>query len=172
MQRVGHGLCGGFSPPRFWNALSLTCWHEVAPRIEHKGVVYRYSGRAEVPRSLDDRDVGYALADMATTVWPRAHDVGAHRVFASTFDFHGARCARFDCPRAIGDELAPAPGHGSTGLSWSEGPGKGVSARGEAFFDPAWALSRRLRFGAPFSTEYRYNPYLGVGSAAPPMAAR
>ena len=43
------------------------------------------------------------------------------------------------------------------------------SARGSAFFDPALTLSRRLRFPPPFSLDYVWNPYLGVGRfRAPP----
>src|SRR5436190_1806491 len=72
--------------------------------------------------------------------------------------------ARFRCPRGIGRELNPRTGRSSTGMPWEGGGGKGVRSRGDAFFDPAFTLARRLRFAAPFSTEYLYNPYLGVGS--------
>jgi hypothetical protein len=163
-QRTGHGLCGGFSPSAWWNALALECHQDETPHIEQRGVVYRYRGRADVPRSLDDRDVGYALVDFATSVWPHAHEVGPHAVFSSAIDFHGERCSQraFLCPRAIGGLLAAAVGHGTTGLPWEETPGRGVSSLGESFFDPALALSRRLSFAAPFSLDYSWNPYLGV----------
>jgi hypothetical protein len=163
-QRVGHGLCGGFAPTAWWDALALECRHRETPHFAKRGVEYRYRGRADVPRSIDDRDVGYDLVELGTSLWPRAHDAGPHAVFASLISFDGARCGKFVCPRAIGGLLAAAAGHDTTGLPWQEQPGRGATRRGEAFFDPAWVLSRRLTFLGPFSTEYRYNPYLGVGS--------
>jgi hypothetical protein len=51
---------------------------------------------------------------------------------------------------------------------WGQSPGKGVKGLGEAFYDPAFTLSRRLKFAAPYSLSYEYNPYLGVlGAQAP-----
>ncbi len=164
-QRVGHGLCGGLAPTLpFFDSLALRCRHRDTPRIARQGVVYRYKGRAEAPRSLDDRDVGYALVEIGEQVWPRARDAGALRVFATRMDFRGERCTEYDCPRGIGAVLASAVGHGSTGMPWEEGPGKGVSKAGDPFFDPAYTLGRRLRFPAPFAIDYSFNPYLGVGS--------
>ncbi len=163
-QRVGHGLCGGYAPTAWIDALALECNHDEAPHIAKRGVVYRFRGRAGVPRGLDDRDVGYALVEIGESLWKHVHETGPHATFADTTSFRGDRCGRFRCPSGIGGMLAAAAGHGSTGALWIESSGRGVRARGEAFFDPAYTLSRRLRFPAPFSTEYRWNPYLGVGS--------
>jgi hypothetical protein len=161
VQRVGHGICGGFSPPTWFEALSLACHHGETPHFERNGVVYHYTGRAEVPSSPDDRDVGYALQEIGDTLWAHVHDTGPHATFAAAFDYHGERCGLFRCPRQIGGELASAEGHSSTGLPWEES--SGTSYRGEHFLDPALTFSRRLRFPAPFSTSYVFNPYLGVG---------
>jgi hypothetical protein len=169
VQRTGHGICGGYSPPFFIDTLQLTCKHSVAPHVRH-GVVYRYTGLASVPRGSDDRDVGYALVEIEDTLWKHAHEAGPHATFSSLMDFHGERCGRYLCPRAIGRELAPAKGHGSTGMPWEERPGRGVHARGDHFFDPAFTLARRLRFPGAFSTDYLYNPYLGVGEPAGSLA--
>jgi hypothetical protein len=167
IQRTGHGICGGFSPPvAFLDALSLSCHHKEAPHIARRGVIYRYRGVAQLPRGLDDRDVGYALVEVGDTLWVHARSAGPHATFASLIDFRGERCREFECPRGIGGVLAAARGHGSTGMPWEEGGGRGVHARGSAFFDPAFTLARRLRFAAPFSTEYLFNPYLGVGRFA------
>jgi hypothetical protein len=137
--------------------------HKDVPHIAKHGVVYRFRGRAEVPRSIDDRNVGYQLLELRDSLWAHARDCGPHAVFSSLMDFRGARCgAGLTCPRAIGAQLVAAPGHSSTGAPWEESPGRGCKQRGEAFFDPAYALSRRLRFPAPFSLDYRWNPYLGV----------
>jgi hypothetical protein len=164
VQRTGHGICGGQSPTSIIDTLALRCHHREQPHIEKRGVVYRYTGDATAPRSLDDRSVGYALLEIGDTLWQHARAAGPHLTFASLIDFHGERCDRYDCPRGIGGLLAPARGHGSTGMPWEEGGGRGVKQRGDAFFDPAYTLSRRLRFPAPFATEYVFNPYLGIGS--------
>jgi hypothetical protein len=162
-QRVGHGICGGYAPPFFIDTLSLTCKHSQAPHFKRQGVVYRYTGVAAEARSLDDRDVGYALVDIGPTLWAHARQPGPHGTFASLMDFHGDRCDHFACPHGMGAVLAAGAGHGSTGMPWEEGGGKGVHGRGSAFLDPAYTLSRRLRFAPPFSSEYLYNPYRGVG---------
>jgi hypothetical protein len=166
MQRTGHGICGGQSPTFPIDALALRCHHKERPHIAHHGVVYRYKGAAGLPRSLDDRDVGYALVEIGDTLWQHAHTSGPHATFSSLIDFHGERCDRYDCPRGIGGLLAPAAGHDSTGMPWEEGGGRGVGSRGDAFLDPAFTLSRRLRFPPPMSTDYVFNPYLGVGRFA------
>lgn len=177
VQRVGHGICGGDTPISFVDTLALQCRHEQTPRIERHGVVYRYTGRAEVPRSLDDRDVGYALVEVGDSLWGHARDIGRDAgggtTFSSAMDFAGARCGVYPCPRGIGRVLAAAPGHGTTGLPWEERSGRGGTVRGEHFFDPAWTLGRRLRFPAPYSTDYLWNPYLAVGGfeAGPRLAS-
>lgn len=163
VQRVGHGICGGAAPVSLVDTLALECRHEQAPRIERRGVVYRYTGHAEVPRSLDDRDVGYALVEVGDSLWEHIRDEGHGATFSSRMDYAGARCDRYLCPRGIGRELAAAVGHATTGFPWEETSGRGGTARGEHFFDPAWTLGRRLRFPAPYSTDYQWNPYLAVG---------
>jgi len=164
-QRVGHGLCGGHAPTAWFDALALECDHDEAPRVG-RGVVYRWKGRAEQPRSSDDRDVGYALVEIGESLWRHARELGPHATFAKTMSFDGDRCRLFRCPTGIGSVLAAATGHASTGALWEESSGRGVRARGEAFFDPAYTLSRRLRFAAPFSLDYEWNPYLGIGRFA------
>ena len=170
-QRVGHGLCGGYAPTSWLDTLALRCNHREEPHISRHGVVYRYTGTASVPRSLDDRDVGYALVEIGDTLWAHARDGGT---FTSSMDFDGERCASFACPRGIGRQLSARPGHNSTGMPWEEGGGRGVKGRGSAFFDPAFTLAHRLRFPAPFSTDYLFNPYLGIGSftTGPALASR
>jgi hypothetical protein len=163
VQRVGHGVCGGFAPPRWADTFALSCHHREAPHLSRTGVVYRYTGTAEVPRGPNDRQVGYALVEIGDTMWRHVREVGPHATFSDAMDYAGERCHRFACPRRIGTKLAAARGHSSTGFPWEEGPGRGGRHRGDAFLDPALTLSRRVAFGAPFSTEYVFNPYLGVG---------
>lgn len=163
VQRVGHGICGGYAPQALIPALALYCSHHRTPHLARRGVVYRYAGQAAAPRSLDDRDVGYALVEIGESWWPRATQGGPNATFATIFDFQSARCRTYLCPSKIGRLIAPSPGRASTGMPWEEGSGRGAKRIGEAFFDPAYVLGQRLRFPAPFSTKYRYNPYLGVG---------
>ena len=162
-QRVGHGLCGGYAPVSWFDTFALRCKHRERPHIAERGVIYRYTGRADVPRSLDDRDVGYALVEIGETLWAHARDRGPHATFSGAMDFEGERCVLFRCPRGIGRAFTSRPGRFSTGMPWEEGGGRGTVKRGEAFFDPALTMWRRLRFPRPFSTGYVHNPYLGVG---------
>lgn len=51
------------------------CWYLIGCRVfpsrEDTGVIYRYAGIAEVPESLNDRNVGYDLIDLTSTIWAR-----------------------------------------------------------------------------------------------------
>lgn len=49
------------------------CWYlegcRVFPSKSGTGVVYMYGGFADVPENLNDRNVGYDLIDLTTTIW-------------------------------------------------------------------------------------------------------
>ena len=174
VQRVGHGLCGGFSPPFFLDTLSLSCHHAETPHLARRGIVYRFTGHADAPGPIEGpvaiQTVGYALIDLGQTFWPHLREIGPQKVFATRMDYRGERCGEFSCPSGIGAVLASAAGHDSTGMPWEEGSGRGVAHPGDTFFDPAYTLSRRLRFPMPYALDYTFNPYLGIGAfdRAPP----
>jgi hypothetical protein len=131
-QRIGHGLCGGLAPTSPIRELELRCDHRQAPRIQRQGIVYRHRGVAEIPRTDGPavQEVGYALREIATSLWPRRDD-----------------------PQAFA-------GLGGADAPWVQTPGRGGRALGEQFVDPARTLARRLRFPAPFALDYTWNPYL------------
>ena len=164
VQRVGHGLCGGLAPLAPIRELELLCDHRRAPAIQARGVVYRFTGAAELPSpSARVQTRGYALVEMGTTLW--AHR-GDPRTCGRRIDYLGERCATpsWHCPHGLGAFLADGSPHGDGAeLPWGQTPGKGAAALGEQFFDPALTLGRRLRFAAPYALDYEFNPFLGIG---------
>ncbi len=163
-QMVGHGLCGGFSPPnRLFPDLSLTCNHSDTPHIDQTGVIYSPDLAAAMPMVVSNTTVmaGYNLVELLTSVWPHIHDIGAGKAFQSAIDYQGERCAMFNCPKQFGGNWEGNEGT-SPGEPWAQPGGNGVNADGDQFFDPAYTMSQRLNFPAPFSLNYCYNPYLGI----------
>jgi len=52
----------------------------IFPGMAGTGVGYHYAGRgAEVPSSLNDRDVSYELISMESTLWPKRFDSLTYR---------------------------------------------------------------------------------------------
>jgi hypothetical protein len=163
-QMVGHGLCGGFSPPnRLFPDLSLTCNHNDTPHIDQTGVIYSPDIAAAMPTVVSNTTVmaGYNLVELLGSVWPHIHDIGPGKAFQSAINYQGERCAMFTCPTQFGGNWEGNEGT-SPGEPWAQPGGNGVSADGDQFFDPAYTMSKRLNFPAPFSLNYCYNPYLGI----------
>ncbi len=177
-QQVGHGLCGGFSPP--FDALpdlQVTCEHEQTPHIEKTGVVYRPDRPAEAPAVADGQSVetGYALVEILDTFWARRAEVGWDKPFLSVVSFTGERCDVLACPKEFGGPFMGDEGDAPSG-PWNQEGGVGVSGNGSQFFDPAYTMSRRLTFPTPYALDYCHNPYVGVldgcgaTSATPPAS--
>jgi MYXO-CTERM domain-containing protein len=164
-QMVGHGLCGGFSPPnRLFPDLSITCNHGDTPHIDQTGVSYSPDLPATMPTIETGKTVkaGYALVELRTSIWPHIKEIGPGKAFSAAIDFKGERCATLPaCPIAFGGAWEGNEGS-SPGEPWAQVGGTGVSADGDQFFDPAYTLSKRLTFPAPFSLDYCYNPYVGI----------
>ncbi len=140
------------------------------------GVTYIYKGLAERPRHPDDRRVGYDLLPIWDHWWLRAHE-GPGRE-ERTFDSYFRYVPRGDRPRSAHVELAGA----FFGVSEAENKAKpfwgwhdvltrrrSLLATGQWGLDPAYAVTVNLSFPEPVSTEYLFNPYLGVfgGASAP-----
>ena len=161
-QRVGHGLCGGFAPLVAFADLQITCDHARRPALEQAGVVYHYTGQAgTVVAGVDKQYVGYELVELSSTWWAHAR---SHQTFSYFRDYHGERCASsgWDCPRDVGGAVAGDADACAT--PWSQSPGRGVSSVGDTFFDPAFTMSRRLHWRAPFALDYAWNPFVGIGT--------
>lgn len=170
-QMVGHGLCGGFSPPNFsFPDLSLTCNHGEVPHLERDGVRYSPLLPAAMPVvGAGVVQAGYRLAELRDAIWPHIHEIGPGKAFQSAIDFAGERCAQFACPRQFGGAWEGDEGD-SPGEPWAQEGGKGVTAVGDQFFDPAYTMSKRLTFPQPYSLEYCFNPYLGIADTCSPAA--
>lgn len=138
------------------------------------GVTYVYKGRAERPRHPDDRLVGYQLLPMFPLLWQRAHPVtaGALESFSDYYDYtpYGGR------PDVPYDQIAGAFMGNRFGANkakpfwgWRDRKTskKRIVATGQWALDPAYAVSRNLRFPRPFSLTYVYNPYLGIWNRRP-----
>jgi MYXO-CTERM domain-containing protein len=176
-QAAGHGLCGGFAPPCItgdYCDLAILCLHDADPHFNRRGVRYRYDpegSRAAEPAAPGDREVvdaGYDLVPIESTLWARRMEIGRGRIYGSAINYDGSRCradAGIACPRGFGGAFEGDEGD-SPGAMWAQEGGNPSLPTGEVFFDPAYAMSRRLRFPAPFSLTYTVDPYAGVGSLA------
>lgn len=166
IQQVGHGFCGGFSPPNdVFPDLQLSCKHADAPRIEGAGVVYRPDQPPSAPSPSITKGqtatVGYAMDEILTSFWARRTEVGEGKTFASLIDFAGERCNVLSCPKQFGGAFMGNRGDSPSG-PWNQEAGAGTKGAGSQFFDPAYTMSKRLTFGATFALDYCHNPYVGI----------
>ena len=134
------------------------------------GVTYVYTGVAERPDHPDDRRVGYELLPIWDHWWLRAHE-GPGRE-DRTFDAYYRYNPQGNRPLTRYVEIAGS----FWGRTQSENKAKpfwgwhdnrtrkkGFLATGQWGLDPAYAVSQNLRFSKPVSTNYTFNPYLGIG---------
>lgn len=139
------------------------------------GITLVYKGVAERPRHANDRLAGYDLLPIYDHWWLRALSQENQR----TFDEFGPYQPWGNRPGA----KAPTMGKTFLGRKFSSNKAKPfwgwhdvrtqkakVLSAGQWGLDPAYAVSQNLRFpaGQPFSLDYTYNPYLGIGE--PPAA--
>jgi hypothetical protein len=173
-QMVGHGICGGFSPPNYlFPDLQLTCNHGDTPHIDTTGVFYTPDLPAAMPVVVSNTTVnaGYTMVELITSVWTHIHDIGPGKTFLSPpIDYQGERCSMFACPTQFGGDWEGNEGQ-SPGEPWAQEGGNGVSAEGDQFFDPAYTMSKRLAFPMPFSLTYCFNPYLGIADTCGDLPA-
>ncbi|HUQ92834.1 MAG TPA: hypothetical protein VM120_14230 [Bryobacteraceae bacterium] len=142
------------------------------------GTTFVYKGVAERAKHANDRKVGYELLPILTHWWARAAGDSGARTFDSYLlyrPFGGRPAAKaaalgltFYGRKEAANKAKPFWGwHDNRTLKAK------VLAVGQWGLDPAYAVSRDLLFPSemPFSLEYTYNPYLGIGEAAPPSSA-
>jgi len=136
------------------------------------GVTFIYKGVAERPEHPDDRRVGYELLPIWDHWWLRAHE-GPGRE-EKTFDAYYRYVPEGGRPKAAYDELAgsflgraQSANKAKPFWGWHDvrTRKKKVLATGQWALDPAYAVSKNLRFPEPVSTDYVFNPYLGIGEA-------
>lgn len=168
-QMVGHGLCGGFSPPNyFFPDLQLSCKHDEEPHIDQTGIVYSPDFPPAMPLWVSNQAVqaGYAMVELYTSMWQHIYEIGPGKAFKNAIDYEGERCSMFECPKQFGGAFQGNQGQ-SPGMPWAQEGGAGVDATGDQFFDPAYTMSKRLSFPQPFSLTYCHNPYLGITGQCP-----
>ena len=117
-------------------------------------VVYRVGEEAQVPEGIDDDHVTYRLVSIYETLWARRHQIGDGRTFDRRFYYRGRVLPAALDGDNYGVDKANTPWGYDQATGWR-------LRRGDWFLDPARALRYHATFHGPFSTRYRYNPYLG-----------
>ena len=136
------------------------------------GVTYVYKGVAERPKHPDSREVGYELLPIYDHWWSRAREQSpsAKTMFDSYYSYqpYGNRPRPAE-RRISGAFLGRKHGRNKAKPFWgwhdSRTRKKKVLATGQWGLDPAYGVSRNLRMPSPFSLDYTFNPYLGIGRA-------
>ncbi|MDA1312285.1 MAG: hypothetical protein O2968_03020 [Acidobacteria bacterium] len=137
------------------------------------GVTYVYKGVAERPQHPDARDVGYQLLPIYDHWWLRAHEGNGKK--DRTFDAYYRYEPYGNRPRPKYSEIAGSFYGQENGANkakpfwgWHDNRTrkKNVLAPGQWGLDPAYGVSQNLRMPGPFSLNYRFNPYLNIGTAA------
>ena len=139
------------------------------------GTTFVYKGMAERPKHPNDRLVGYDLLPIYSHWWIRtdAGNPDSRSTFDDFFTYQplGRRPgARF---RSIGGAFlgkTEAENKAKPFWGWHDNRTKkrDVLAVGQWGLDPAYAVSRNLRFPSsqPFSMDYVFNPYLETSAVA------
>lgn len=134
------------------------------------GVTYVYKGKAERPKHAADRNVGYELLPMYDHWWVRAHQGSGRR--DKTFDEYYRYEPYGNRPKPPYNEIAgsflgreKSSNKAKPFWGWHDNRSrkKRVVATGQWALDPAYSVSQNLKFPPPFSLNYIFNPYLGIG---------
>jgi hypothetical protein len=160
----GHGIYGSRLKESRYN-------RERDEFLDGTGITFVYKGAAERARHANDRLVGYELLPIYQHWWVRAReDRGAEATFDSFFRYQPFG-GRPGIPYPIGGAFlgrTEASNKAKPFWGWHDSATlkRGVLAVGQWGLDPAYSASRNLRFPPPFSLDYTYNPYLGIGQPA------
>ncbi len=159
----GHGVYGSRSTYSRYSLAEDSFSHGT-------GVTFVFKGAAERPKHAGDRRVSYELLSIRDHWWVRAHpDSGwSSRTFDEFFVYRpvGGRPGvpfRMIAGAFLGRKEAPNKARPFWGWFDTLTRKRRILADGQWGLDPAYAVSRNLRFPEPFSLEYVFNPYLGIG---------
>jgi len=150
VESKGHGVCA------LKYSGSSHCNHPTSGNYfpGGDGVVYRHRGTAGVPASGDDRDVGYKLVSLETTLWARRQDIcNDGCTFDGTMIYEGMTLGQAFDGDSHGDDKANPP------WAWDD-PDDGAVHRGDLFFRPAETVLTHLVVPGTWSKTYVYNPFL------------
>ena len=134
------------------------------------GVTYVYKGKAERPRHPNDRDVGYELLPIYEHWWLKTGKETGWK--ERTFDDYFTYAPLGGRPRAAftsiggafyGREFGRNKAKPFWGWHDNRTRKRKILAVGQWGLDPAYAMSRNLKFPEPYSLDYVFNPYLAIG---------
>jgi hypothetical protein len=161
----GHGVLGASNEHSLFDA-------EKGEFTSGSGLTYLYKGKAEQPKHPNDRNVGYELLPMWEHWWLRSIDGPTHAegMFDAYYSYRPV--GRRPVPRQAeiaGSFLGRAQSENKAKPFWGWHDNKtrkaGLLATGQWALDPAYSAQVDLEFPEPFSVDYTYNPYLGIGTA-------
>ena len=122
------------------------------------GVIYRYSGHAEVPRHNRDRNVGYDLIDIEESLWPRRMEIGPNMTYCCGDNY----TLPDDSTTVLGSSFNGPIGSCSARPPWGwDQANEGPIRKGDWFRDPIFSYTQQLKIEG-LAGEYQYNPYLNV----------
>ncbi len=115
---------------------------------------YHPGDDAQRPPSLSAGNVGYALLDIADTLWLHRHEIGPGKLFDQPFAYRGETLpAAFDGDDWGEDKANPPWGYEQETAHTS-------LQRGDFFLDPARAYAVFAHEPGPVAQSYLYNPFL------------
>jgi hypothetical protein len=132
------------------------------------GVTYVFKGKAEKPRHPDQRLVGYQLLPIFDQWWVRSKkEAQESEAFDDYFSYqpYGRRPAAAESPISgafLGRKFGKNKAKPFWGWQDRRTSKKKVLAPGQWGLDPAYSVSKNLRFPKPFSVNYLFNPYLSL----------
>jgi len=141
------------------------------------GATFIYKGVAERPKHANDRKVGYELLPILTHWWARAGVDQNQKLFDEFLAYTpfngrpGVKLPRIGTTfwgrKESSNKAKPFWGWHDTRTLKEK-----ILAPGQWGLDPAYAVSRNLRFPPEmqFSLDYTYNPYIGIGGEGAGMA--
>ena len=133
-----------------------TYWHGIYGkklRLEPSEIVCRVCDAAEVPGSLDAKNVCYLLVPIYDSLWQHRGEMGLGMVFDRPFSYRAQLLpAAFD-----GDDHGVDKAKTPWGYNQATGD---LLERGDFFLDPARALAYHATFRDAFYLEYLHNPFL------------
>ena len=134
------------------------------------GVTYIYKGKAQRPRYPNQRLVGYELLSTWEHLWALGRDTrhARSKTYADYFSYqpYGNRPTPLhsQIPGAfLGRKMGVNKAKPFWGWKDQHTDRNKILAAGQWGLDPAYAGSRNLKFPPPFSLEYVFNPFLGIG---------
>ncbi|MBI4909382.1 MAG: hypothetical protein HY820_37535 [Acidobacteria bacterium] len=143
---------------------------------EGTGNTFVYKGVAERPKHANERKVGYELLPILTHWWPRAASDQDQKMFDAfqPYSPSGNRPG-IKLPKAgttfWGRKQAANKAKPFWGWHDNKTLKNGLLAVGQWGLDPAYGIAQSVRLPQQVSTDYIYNPYLGIGDTPPSQPA-